>query len=228
MNSLKKTVGRRWQPRWLWLLYSGLLTACSVLQQTDQLSKKITAEQQHGESLLQGLRQPTRQRITLHHKPWLSPKALTLPTERLPAAVNCDITLATGAPVPLSELSKLINKLCGLSLRLTPDAEAKLQQQPNKQTPYDEPTIAGIRWQGKLEGLLDEVASTLGLSWRYQQASITLYYIDSRTFQIYAIPSKTEMSSMINSGIDVGVVGNDSASKGSGQSSQQTRVSRRC
>jgi type IVB pilus formation R64 PilN family outer membrane protein len=227
MNPLTKTVSHCWHLRLLWPWCIGLLTACSALQQTERLSQKITTEQQQGESLLHSLQQrPQRQRITLHNKPWISPKALTLPTIRLPETMNRDITLATGAPVPLSELSKLIHKICGLSLRLTPDAETKLQQRSkNQPTPYDEPTVAGIRWQGKLEGLLDEIASTLGLSWRYQHAVITLYYLDSRTFQIYAIPSKIEMSSTIHSGIDVGLGGNDSASKGSGQSSQRTGVS---
>lgn len=226
MNSLKKTVGH-WPNRLLWPWCIGLLTACSALQQTDRLSQKITAEQQQGESLLNSLQRPPRQRITLHNKPWISPKALILPTVRLPVAMNRQITLATGTPLPLSELSKLLHKLCGLNLRLTPDAEAKLQQRPkNQPSLYDnEPAIAGIRWQGPLEGLLDEIASTLGLSWRYQQSVITLYYLDSRTFQIYAIPSNTEMSSTIDSGVDVGLGGDNSTSKGSGQSSQKTSVS---
>lgn len=226
MNSLKKSVGHCWPARLLWPCCLGLLTACTAPPQTERLSQKITAEQQQGEALLHSLQRPPRQRITLHNKPWIAPKALTLPTARLPAAMNREITLATGAPVPLSELSKLIHKLCGLSLRITPDAEAKLQQRPkNQPAHYDEPTIAGIRWQGPLEGLVDEIASTLGLSWRYQQSVITLYYLDSRTFQIYAIPSNTEMSSTIHSGVDVGLGGNDNASKGSGQSSQKTSVS---
>jgi type IVB pilus formation R64 PilN family outer membrane protein len=226
MNPLKKKAGWFGWSHLPWLGCLGFLTACTTLKQADQLSQKITAEQQQGESLLQGLRQPPRQRITVHNQPWLSPKALILPTARLPSTLNRDITLATGAPVPFSELSKIIHKICGLSLRLTPDAEAKCRQRSKNQTTIcDEITLSGLRWQGKLEGLLDEIASILGLSWRYQQGAITLYYLDSRTFQIYAIPSETEMSSTIHSGIDVGLGGKDSASKGSGQSSQKTRVS---
>lgn len=209
------------------LLCSALLTACSAVRQGHQLSQQITADQQQGKALLQGLQHPPRQRVTVHHKPWVSPQALKLPPARLPAAINRKITFATAAPLPLSELSKIIHQLCGLRLRLTPDAEAKLQKtgKKNHPTPYDEPMITGIRWQGELEGLLDEVASTLGLSWQYQAAAITLYYLNSRTFQIYAIPSETEMSSTIHSGVDVGLGGNDNPSKGSGQSSQKTQLS---
>ncbi len=226
MKTLKLTTRLRVPAPVRWLLCSALLTACGALQQSHQLSQQITADQQEGEALLRGLPSPPRQRITVHHTPWVSPKALRLPPTRLPASANRKITFATAAPVPLSELSKIIYQLSGLRLRLTPDAEAKLQQGKKRQpTPYDEPTIAGIRWQGELAGLLDEVSSTLGLSWRYQEAAITLYYLDSRTFQIYAIPSETEMSSTISSGIDVGLGGNDSGSRGSGQSSQKTSVS---
>lgn len=226
MKTLKLTTRLRVTAPVRWLLCSALLTACSALQQTHHLSQQITADQQQGKALLRELQSPPRQRITVHHKPWVSPKVLRLPAMRLPASANRKITFATVAPVPLSELSKIIHQLSGLRLRLTPDAEAKLQKcKKNQPTPYGEPTVAGIRWQGELAGLLDEVCSTLGLSWRYQEAAIILYYLDSRTFQIYAIPSETKMSSTISSGIDVGLGGTDSGSKGSGQSAQKTSVS---
>jgi len=69
----------------------------------------------------------------------------------------------------------------------------------------------------------------MGLSWKYTGGDVNLYYLESRTFNIYAIPSTTDMRSVVQSGIDAGIgsVQEGSASGGdsnNGQSSQTTSV----
>lgn len=62
-------------------------------------------------------------------------------------------------------------------------------------------TISGIRWDGKpLPGLLDAVTSRLGLSWTFRDGAVQIHYLDTRVFRIYAIQSKTNMQSVVQSG----------------------------
>jgi type IVB pilus formation R64 PilN family outer membrane protein len=203
-----------------------LLASCSTVKQHQQTTQQITETQQQGEQQLSQLQQQRRPHFTLHREPWFSKQPIALQPPRLPAYFNREIGLASAAPMPLNAFSKLIHKLCGLPVRATPDALLKLQGE-QRRTSTDNSTllIEGIRWQGSLEGLLDTIAAGLGLSWKYSAGMITLYYLESRTFQIYAIPSETEMNSTVQSGIDLGQSSEQSSSKEQGQSAQTTSVS---
>ncbi len=100
--------------------------------------------------------------------------------------------------------------------------------------------VSNIKWQGKpVAGLLDVVTSRLGLSWRYANGVISIYYLDTRVFRITAIPSKTTMSSTVSAGnqlsqnasgsgstgMGVGGTGTGNAVEISGGSTQTTEVS---
>lgn len=62
-------------------------------------------------------------------------------------------------------------------------------------------TISGIRWDGKpLPGLLDAVTARLGLSWSFRDGAVQIHYLDTKVFRIYAIQSKTNMQSVVQSG----------------------------
>jgi type IVB pilus formation R64 PilN family outer membrane protein len=77
--------------------------------------------------------------------------------------------------------------------------------------------LAGISWSGKpLSGLLDTITSRMGLSWRYRNNAIQIFYVDTRNFMIYAIPSKTTMEYVVQSGTQL--AGNGGSSSGSGVS----------
>jgi type IVB pilus formation R64 PilN family outer membrane protein len=203
-----------------------LLTGCSTIKQHQQTTQEITATQQQGDEQLNQLQQKKRSHFTLHREPWFSKQAVAIQSPRLPAHFNREIGLASTAPMPVNAFSKLIHKLCGLPLRITPDALLKLQGERSR-TSTDQSflLIEGIRWQGPLEGLLDTVAAGLGLSWKYSAGLITLYYLESQTFQIYAIPSETKMRSTVQSGIDLGKSSEQGSSKEQGQSAQTTSVS---
>ncbi len=64
--------------------------------------------------------------------------------------------------------------------------------------------ISNIKWNGKpLEGLLDLVTSRFGLSWRKLDRGVSIFYLDTKTFNFYAIPSTTEMQSVVQSGTSI-------------------------
>ncbi|MBS0057709.1 MULTISPECIES: PilN family type IVB pilus formation outer membrane protein [Yersinia] len=60
--------------------------------------------------------------------------------------------------------------------------------------------LRGVFWQGGLEGLLDNITTRLGLSWRYEQGKITIFYIDTRTFPVNFMDNMTVFSSTTVSG----------------------------
>lgn len=213
-----------------------LLNGCTAFYHARKNSEQINETQQQNDQLIKELQQSHRQQTRVHSQPWVSKKAIKIVTERIPRSINCEITFATGTPMALNEFSTLINKLCGLPVRITPDAEEKLsgvsggkqdRRSGSNKNGSESQKITGIRWEGKLDGLLDVVAASLGLSWKYSNGEINLYYLDSRTFYIYAIPSETEMKSVVQSGVDAGLKGDSQGGGGSGEgkSSQTTSIS---
>lgn len=97
-------------------------------------------------------------------------------------------------------------------------------------------TISGLKWKGgPAKGLLDMATVRLGLSWKYSAAEnlVTIFYVDTKTFRFYAIPSVTDMTSVVQSGTTtaagVSNSGTSSSSSGGGisgnsGSSQSTGV----
>ncbi|MFT8258461.1 MAG: PilN family type IVB pilus formation outer membrane protein [Candidatus Symbiodolus clandestinus] len=206
------------------LLFLSLITVdgcSSTRRQQQQLEQQISQQKQQGQKQLQQLQQQSRPHFVVHRGLWFSKQAIALPTLRLPAQFNRSIGLASTTPLSMNTFSKLVHKLCGLPVILTPDALVKLKKAANN----PELLIEGVRWQGNLEGLLDTVTAALGISWKYSANSITFYYLDSRTFQIYAIPSETEMRSTIQSGIDLGRSSESNSNQEQGSSAQATSVS---
>jgi type IVB pilus formation R64 PilN family outer membrane protein len=214
-----------------------LLSGCAF-QQASKIEKNTDSDYQYGHGIINDLQNRGDRNVFLHETPWVSKKAIKLNKQRIPAAVNCNITFATSSPMTLNEFSKTVNKLCGVPVRITMDAEQKvagtLNTSGGQQTIKSgtEERLVDIRWQGKLDGLLDTVASSMGLSWKYTSGEVNLYYLESRTFNIYAIPSTTSMRSVVQSGIDAGIgssqegsSGGSSSNESNGQSSQTTSVS---
>lgn len=213
-----------------------LLSGCAF-QQANKIEKNTDADYQHGSDIIKELQNKDNSNVYVHGSPWVTKSAIKIDRKRLPDKSNCNITFATSTPMKLNEFSKTINKLCGVPVRITLDAERKISGAliAEGSTPgngkLNEERLVDIRWQGNLEGLLDTVASSMGLSWKYTNGEVNLYYLESRTFNIYAIPSATDMRSVVQSGIDAGIGSSSEGSSGSagssnssGQSSQTTSV----
>lgn len=80
--------------------------------------------------------------------------------------------------------------------------------------------LRGIKYQGRLTGLLNQATAQLGLSWKYnaRDRSITVFYLDTRTFNFYAFASATDMQSVVQSGT-TSAAGTGTGGSGSGSSS---------
>ncbi|WP_170040976.1 PilN family type IVB pilus formation outer membrane protein [Pseudomonas sp. WS 5532] len=85
-------------------------------------------------------------------------------------------------------------------------------------------TLNNFKWKGgPVKGLLDMATARLGLSWKYSDADrvITIFYLDTKSFKFYAIPSAIDMSTMVQSGTtsSAGVGGSTGSGAGNGTSS---------
>ncbi len=212
-----------------------LLAGCAF-PQAKKNEKQIDLDYRHSKNITQALQNRSADNLHIHEGPWVSGSPVLMNKNRIPTNKNCAITFATGTPVTLNEFSKTVTRLCGVPVRITLDAEQKTngmlgdsRKVPGSAAPDER--LVDIRWQGKLDGLLDTVASSMGLSWKYSGGEVNLYYLESRTFNIFAIPSTTDMRSVVQSGIDAGIgssqegsTSGSSDSSDSGQSSQTTSV----
>ncbi|MGK2679313.1 PilN family type IVB pilus formation outer membrane protein [Serratia marcescens] len=88
--------------------------------------------------------------------------------------------------------------------------------------------LRGLFWNGELGGLLDNVTTRLGLSWRYEQGRIVLFYLDTRTFPVMFMDSKASFGAKTVSGTtsSMGTSGSSSGGGVSGDSntSQSTEM----
>lgn len=82
--------------------------------------------------------------------------------------------------------------------------------------------LHGINYRGPLSGLLDTATSQLGLSWKYnpKDRSITIFYLDTRTYNFYVFASSTDMQSTVQSGTTASAgTGGSGSGSGSGGTS---------
>lgn len=163
--------------------------------------------------------------------------------------VRCDIEFRPAGPVSLLEVGQQVTKDCGIQVRVTPDAmsaigsigrnddPAAAQPAPHLSVPpligganVGVPNLAGftaarpdqisVSYKGDVSGLLNAVTSRLGLSWKYAEAGISIFHLDTRVFRIFAIPTSTDMTSTVTSGSSTamgvsGVSGGTSGASGS-------------
>lgn len=80
--------------------------------------------------------------------------------------------------------------------------------------------LNGLNWSGSLSGLLDTVTSRLGLSWKYERGRVSVYYLDTRTFDVEYMDANAQFNSRVVSGTTstAGVTGGESGNAISGDS----------
>ena len=68
---------------------------------------------------------------------------------------------------------------------------------------YGPRSLYNIKWNGKVSGFLDLIAARAGVSWRYNptEKRVEFYYLDTRTFRIYAFDDVNTVDSTVRSGM---------------------------
>ena len=62
-------------------------------------------------------------------------------------------------------------------------------------------SISGINWVDRpLSGLLDVISARLGLGWKIENNTVTMYFLDTQVFQVFSIPGTIKMSTGVKTG----------------------------
>ncbi|HBM3184785.1 TPA: PilN family type IVB pilus formation outer membrane protein [Klebsiella oxytoca] len=197
--------------------------------------------------------QPTTPSLVWLDDMWVNPRPLRVSqraqASTLPA---CSVTLAIDGIITLHEAGQRITRSCGLPVVITPDVpgasgisgggRTQLMQgtlpRPDEGgrpalaslgSPVSSPvvssggTLSGIDWQGPLGGLLDQIASRLGISWRYDDGRVVFHYLDTRTFRLKVLNAETSMNASLT-GTTSATAGENTNTGGSQDSGQSTTV----
>lgn len=203
------------------------LSACSALDNINGTETKTSTDYSRGQKSMQDMAhgKPVQE----IHTQWINPVPVSSQTgnEHLP---GCSLTMTRPGAVSLNELMAFITRTCHIPVSATPDAMAaistgtgggkteKLSAVPlpvagtlpplaglgATSAPVSAPVSAGelqgVFWQGALSGMLDEETTRLGLSWRYTNGRITVFYLDTRNFPVLFLDNKTDFSAKVVSG----------------------------
>ncbi|EGX7302417.1 PilN family type IVB pilus formation outer membrane protein [Salmonella enterica] len=97
-----------------------------------------------------------------------------------------------------------------------------------QQTALAPATLNGLRWQGPLGGLLDNITSRTGLSCRTDHGAVVFYLTETRTFQFAFLNTRVNSNASVSSGstssmgTSGGSGGGDNSVSGDSSSSQKT------
>ncbi|EKF3855810.1 PilN family type IVB pilus formation outer membrane protein [Salmonella enterica] len=97
-----------------------------------------------------------------------------------------------------------------------------------QQTAVAPATLNGLRWQGPLGGLLDNITARTGLSWRTDHGAVVFYLTETRTFQFAFLNTRVNSNASVSSGTTSsmgtsgGSGGGDNSVSGDSSSSQKT------
>ncbi|RZF11052.1 MULTISPECIES: PilN family type IVB pilus formation outer membrane protein [Serratia] len=233
-----------------------LLSACAPLERIDKIDNRVSRDENQVDKHLHALKQGSVVRDLTSQ--WINPYPLNAQPDGNSLLPPCAVAINRPGSITLAEVSAFISKRCRLPVVVTPDAQAILAptggktEQISGPVPAPDPNglvplaalggssaraapvvsggaaLRGVFWQGELGGLLDNVTTRLGLSWRYEQGRIAIFYLDTRTFPVMFMDSKASFGSKTVSGTtsSMGATGDSSGGGLSGDSntSQATEM----
>jgi type IVB pilus formation R64 PilN family outer membrane protein len=233
-----------------------LLSGCAPLERIDKIDNTVSQDEKQVDKHLNALKKGSVVRDLTSQ--WINPYPLNAQPGSNSLLPPCAVAINRPGSITLAEVSAFISKRCQLPVVVTPDAQAILAptggktEQLSGPVPAPDPNgmvplaalggspvrpapavttgtaLRGVFWQGELGGLLDNVTTRLGLSWRYEQGRIAIFYLDTRTFPVMFMDSKASFGSKTVSGTtsSMGATGDSSGGGLSGDSntSQATEM----
>lgn len=173
---------------------------------------------------------PASDEVTISEGSWIAKSGVRIVRqESLPAVFSSKATFNRRVR-SLGEFAERIGMLSGLQTRVTPDAlqaggrgpadapgrgtlvagrgPGAIPPPSSLQAPLA-PTagmasasngVQLIYRDGDLKGLLDMAAARFGVSWKYVDGAIEFHHLDTRAFQISAVPGESALSANVGSG----------------------------
>lgn len=195
-----------WKKFSLGLLAAVMAASCSI---STKMDATIEREVEAASKLKETAKVPTtlanQDLIKVKDDIWLGDTSeIEYEGEPLPAYLDGKngITLVSNRPITLFEIGDMINKTTSLGVRYAPQLESDVKSKgaANKPTAeavnsdWAEPDKMLVSYQGPLSGLLDEISSRFGIWWKYENKEIYFYKFITKTFVIYSLPTKPNMS----------------------------------
>ncbi|EHU5155709.1 type 4b pilus protein PilO2 [Salmonella enterica] len=204
-----------------------LLSGCGSLDRIDAVGNQARDDEKIASQHLQKMK--SGEVVRELPSQWINPVPLNArgnDRERLP---SCLVQINRPGVIPVNDISAHITRTCRISVVLTPDARQVTQASgPTEQikgpvpapdangmlplaqmggaVPAPAPragseaTLRGVYWKGALDGFLDNVTARLGLSWRYEEGRIVIFYLDTRNFPVLFMDSQAGFTSKTVSG----------------------------
>lgn len=233
-----------------------LLIGCAPLDRIDKIDNQVTATERLADKHMQTLKDGGVVRDIATQ--WINPYPLNTRRGSYNMMPPCAVAINRPGTMTLQEVSAYISTRCRIPVVITPDAQAMIASSYGKTerisgpVPAPDPSgmiplalmgatsprsapvapvgnvLRGLFWQGELSGMLDNVTARLGLSSRYENGRIAIFYLDTRTFPVMFMDSKASFGSKTVSGTtsSMGTTGDSSSGGLSGDSntSQSTEM----
>ncbi len=198
-----------------WIKYSlglglvALIGACSVATSMDAtLEREVEVTTALKEKAKAPAKAAPEDVVRVKNEIWLGDKSMIeYDGAPIPAYLETKegITLISNRPITLYEIGDMINKITSIQVRYAPDLEETLLENAAENAPSPEqinahwadPTKMLVSYRGPLSGLLDEIGSRFGIWWRYEKNEIYFYKFITKTFVLYSLPTKQNLSTNI-------------------------------
>jgi type IVB pilus formation R64 PilN family outer membrane protein len=199
------------------------LSGCAAFQEAGQQQDGTVA-------VISSSHIPSPEVVQTVSQPFLLGQAVAV-TDAPPAILNQNITFTTAQPQPVSAIASQITQITGIPIQVNglgggggssgevgglPAPPAALLAGTSGDTSM--PSVS-VRYTGSLHGLLDTIASAGGISWKFQNGSITFFRVETQTFDIPALAWSTDSSSQI---MDTAGASSSSSNSSSGGASATT------
>lgn len=233
-----------------------LLAGCAPLDRIDRIDNQVSANEKQADKHMQTLKSGSVVRDLSSQ--WINPWPLNTQAGSNNLMPPCQVAINRPGNITLSEVSAYISKRCKIPVVVTPDALAMMVPTGGKTEQLSGPipapdangmlplaslgasqtrpapvaasgnVLRGLFWQGEVSGMLENVATRLGLSSRYENGRIAIFYLDTRTFPVMFMDSDASFGSNTVSGTtsSMGATGDNSGGglKGDSNTSQSTEM----
>lgn len=199
------------------------LTGCGAMDNINGTMNKANMDYNRGQDAMSKMQHGNP--VVEVKGQWVNPVPIAAQNKaQLP---GCALTFTRPGRVSLNEVLAFISKTCHVPGTVTPDALAAIASSGGDTSQVKGPlplpsasggampslasmggstaapvsnALHGVYWQGSDAGLLDEVTTRLGVSWRFNNGRIQVYYLDTKTFPILFMDNQTEYASKVVSG----------------------------
>lgn len=186
-------------------------TLVSCNKYVEKTNKKIETSLERAEDYMQQSTVPdmplTVDTVRKKNDIWLGTSSVKIMEgDALPGWLEADdgITMSIAQEATLPLLAQEIMDTTGITVRL--DDLKSEDAIPTEAVP--------VNYTGKLSGLLNYLSNRFGVWWRYKSGIITFYTKETRVFNIYALPTETNITASL-SGASMGESGGENNSSSS-------------